>query len=470
MICANAAFVYLSCRRAIQKFCVGVCRISGTPLLKQNSLQQATHLRWIARDSDTAFFHDRQLGRRCVGATGNQRPGMAHAFTWRRSYTSDETNHRLLHIVLDPVRSIGFVRTADFTDHDHCIGVRIIIERLHDVDMLQTVDRVTADADRGRLAQAQRGQLRDCLVGQRAGTGYHADAAFFMDVARHDANLDFVRCDQTRAVGTQQQCLAAGLGHAVLQHQHVAHRNAFRDTDDQIQSGFDSFPDSSSCARRRHIDHRNIGAGCLPGLGNMRENGNAFEFFISFFRVHAGNEGVPTVRILPAHTCVELTGFTGDTLGNDFSVPIDQNRHGSSLSCYLPLAAATTFRAASSMLSAEMIDRPESANNFLPISSLVPFMRTTSGTFRETALDAAMTPSAITSQRMMPPKMLTRMAFNPGFLIINANASVTCSVVAPPPTSRKLAGSPPNSLMLSMVAMARPAPLTRQPILPSREM
>ena len=49
-------------------------------------------------------------------------------------------------------------------------------------------------------------------------------------------------------------------------------------------------------------------------------------------------------------------------------------------------------------------------------------------------------------------------------------ASVTFSAVAPPPTSRKLAGSPPNSLMVSIVAMARPAPFTRQPMLPSRLM
>ena len=36
-----------------------------------------------------------------------------------------------------------------------------------------------------------------------------------------------------------------------------------------------------------------------------------------------------------------------------------------------------------------------------------------------------------------------------------------------PPTSRKLAGSPPASLMMSMVAIASPAPLTMQPTLPS---
>ena len=46
-------------------------------------------------------------------------------------------------------------------------------------------------------------------------------------------------------------------------------------------------------------------------------------------------------------------------------------------------------------------------------------------------------------------------------------ASVTFSVVAPPPTSRKLAGLPPKCWMMSMVAMARPAPLTRQAMLPS---
>ena len=44
--------------------------------------------------------------------------------------------------------------------------------------------------------------------------------------------------------------------------------------------------------------------------------------------------------------------------------------------------------------------------------------------------------------------------------VISRKASVTCSTVAPPPTSRKLAGEPPCSLMMSIVDMARPAPLT----------
>ena len=51
---------------------------------------------------------------------------------------------------------------------------------------------------------------------------------------------------------------------------------------------------------------------------------------------------------------------------------------------------------------------------FLPCSTLVPSSRTTSGTFRPSSLTAATTPSAMMSQRMMPPKMLTRMAFTFG--------------------------------------------------------
>ena len=46
-------------------------------------------------------------------------------------------------------------------------------------------------------------------------------------------------------------------------------------------------------------------------------------------------------------------------------------------------------------------------------------------------------------------------------------ASVTFSFVALPPTSKKFAGEAPLSLIISIVAMARPAPLTKHPIVPS---
>jgi hypothetical protein len=47
------------------------------------------------------------------------------------------------------------------------------------------------------------------------------------------------------------------------------------------------------------------------------------------------------------------------------------------------------------------------------------------------------------------------------------NAVTIWSSFAPPPTSKKLAGSPPCYLIASIVAIAKPAPFTIHPILPS---
>ena len=49
---------------------------------------------------------------------------------------------------------------------------------------------------------------------------------------------------------------------------------------------------------------------------------------------------------------------------------------------------------------------------------------------------------------------------------INLNAAATFSLEAPPPTSKKFAGSFPYSLIISIVAIAKPAPLTMHPIDP----
>jgi hypothetical protein len=84
-----------------------------------------------------------------------------------------------------------------------------------------------------------------------------------------------------------------------------------------------------------------------------------------------------------------------------------------------------------------------SASIFLPSSTLVPSSRTTSGTLSPTSLTAVITPCAIVSHFMMPPKMLTKIAFTSGLVVMILNAAVTFSAVAPPPTSRKFAGAPP---------------------------
>src|SRR6185312_12250133 len=149
-------------------------------------------------------------------------------------------------------------------------------------------------------------------------------------------------------------------------------------------------------------------------------------------------------------------------LADDLGVGVDEDGHQAAS----PMAL-TTFSAASARFSADRMGRPDSRRIFLPSSTLVPSSRTTSGTCRLISRAAATTPSAMTSQRMMPPKMFTRMPSTLGSERMILKAAVTRSLVAPPPTSRKLAGAPPYSLMMSMVAIASPAPLTMQPMLPS---
>ena len=111
---------------------------------------------------------------------------------------------------------------------------------------------------------------------------------------------------------------------------------------------------------------------------------------------------------------------------------------------------------------------PDSARMFLPSSTLVPSSRTTSGSLSATSRAAATMPFGDDVAAHDPAEDVDEDALHrSGRERMILNAAVTFSFDAPPPTSRKLAGSPPDSLMMSIVAMARPAPLTMQPILPS---
>jgi hypothetical protein len=65
----------------------------------------------------------------------------------------------------------------------------------------------------------------------------------------------------------------------------------------------------------------------LLGFLDVGEDRDTFEVFTGFLRVHAGDEGFTAVRVVAAHAGVELAGLAGDTLGDDFGVFVNQNRH-----------------------------------------------------------------------------------------------------------------------------------------------
>ena len=81
-----------------------------------------------------------------------------------------------------------------------------------------------------------------------------------------------------------------------------------------------------------------------------------------------------------------------------------------------------------------------------------------------------MIPCAMISHFIIPPKILTNIAFTLGCELRISNPVFTYSVDAPPPTSKKLAGFPPFNYIISIVDIANPAPFTIHPILPSKAM
>src|SRR6201994_2766933 len=359
---------------------------------------------------------------------------MAHAAARRRGDAGDEADHRLLGlVVLDEVRRVFFRRAADLADHDDGLGFRIAQEHLQHLDMLGALDRIAADADAGGLAEADRRRLRHRFIGQRAGARHDADLAAAMDVAGHDADLAFAGRDHAGTVRSDETRLRA-LQRALYLH-HVEHRDALGDADGKRNLRVDRFEDRIGRIGRRHIDRRRGCAGRLARLAHRVEHGQAEMRCAAFAgRSAADHLGAIGDGLLG----MEGALVAGEALGDDLGVLVDENGH-----FLCSFTALTIFCAASARSLAETMGRPDSARIFLPSSTLVPSRRTTSGTFSEISFAAATMPSAMMSHFMMPPKMLTRMPFTFGSETMILNAAVTFSLLAPPPTSRKFAGSSP---------------------------
>src|SRR5216684_4378326 len=372
-------------------------------------------------DGDAGALHRLDLVFGRAAAAGDDGAGMAHAPAGRCGGAGDETDHRLLGLAaLEELRRLFLGRAADLADHDDRLGLLVLEEEFEAVDEIGAVDGIAADADAARLTEAGRGGLRYRLIGQGAR-------------ARDDADLALLGRDDARTVGADEPAARAAEG--ALHHHHVEHGDALGDADDEQHARIDRLENGVGGEGRRHVDGRGGGAGPAHGFVDGVEDGQVEMLGAAFAGCHAADHlGAVGDRLLG----VERALGAGEALANDFRLGIDQDCHQAA-----SFTALTTFSAASARLSAERMGRPDSLKIFLPRRTLVPSSRTTSGTCSATSRAAATMPSAMTSQRMMPPKMLTRMPSTLGSERMSLKAVVTRSLVAPPPTSRKFAGSPP---------------------------
>jgi len=150
-----------------------------------------------------------KLGSRRALAAGDNGTSVAHASARRGSGAGDETHHGLVGVAVlsNPVGGVLLGLATDLTNHDNALGLGVVGEALQAVDEVGTVERVTANADAGGLAEAHIGGLGNGLVGQSAGAGHDSDFSLLVDISRHDANLALIGLDNTRAVRTNQSTL-----------------------------------------------------------------------------------------------------------------------------------------------------------------------------------------------------------------------------------------------------------------------
>src|SRR6266851_8165720 len=386
----------------------------------------------------------------------DNRASVAHAASRRRSLPGDEAHNRLLHIGFNPFRGAFFGVPADFTDQDDGLRAGIIVEKLDGIEEGRADDGIAADADAGGLANAEARQLIDGFVSERAAAADHANVSLLVNAAGHDADFALARRNDARTIRADEACFIEV--HNRRHANHVDDGDALGDANNERDLRIGGLENRVSREGRRNENHGSIRARGFRGIGDGVEH-RALEVLRAAF---SGGNAAHNIRAVFDHLLRVKGAFAaGEALNDQARFFIDENAHRA------PPARATTFSAPSFMPSAMVKFNPLSRRICWPRSTLVPSMRTTTGTFTCKSLAAATTPVASTSQRRMPPKILMNTAFTSGSLMRMRKAFFTCSAEAPPPTSRKFAGEPPAYLMMSMVAMARPAPLTMQATLPS---
>src|SRR5258708_2326512 len=389
-------------------------------------------------------------------ASADDRSGVAHAAARRRGLSGDETDNRFLYAGFDEFGGDFFRVPADFADHDDGMRVGIVVEQVNRVEERGADDGIAADADAGGLADAETRELVHGFVRQSAAAAHQSNVALLVNPAGHDPDFAFAGRDDARTIRADQARFRSvhGCGHA----HHVERRNAFGNAYDERQTCVGGFENGIGSERRRYKDNGGVRASFSRGFGKRVEHRTIKMLGATLAGSHAANNVGAVFDHLPG---VKTALTSRESLDEEARLFVDEDTHRA------PPASATTFSAPSFMPSAIPKWRPESRRIFFPSSTFVPSSRTTMGILSCKSLAAATTPVARTSQRRMPPKMLMKTARTEESLIKIVKAFFTCSADAPPPTSTKFAGAPPESLMLAIVAIARPAPFTMRPTLPA---
>src|SRR5439155_1708517 len=179
------------------------------------------------------------------------------------------------------------------------------------------------------------------------------------------------------------------------------------------------------------VGDRRVRPGLPHGIRDGIEHGDdAVERLPALPGCHAGHD----LRAVRDHLSrVERAVPPRDPLHQQPGLEVDEDAHVA--------ARATAWRTASSM--SVRAEKPACVRILTASASFVPVRRITSGTASGNCRLACTMPVATSSPRVMPPKMLKRIAFTCGSAVMIRSASTTFCGLELPPMSRKLAGAPP---------------------------
>ncbi len=163
--------------------------------------------------------------------------------------------------------------------------------------------------------------------------------------------------------------------------QHVQHRNALGDADDDLDAGIRRLEDRIGREGGRHVDHAGIGAGLAHRVVHGVEHRPVEVLLAALARRDAADQ---LGAVGDGLFGVEGALLAGEALADDLGVLVD-----SMLMVCVPLAQPCGRNAPSSAASVRSAavsrSSPLSASSLRPCSTLVPSRRTTTGTLMPTS-------------------------------------------------------------------------------------
>lgn len=220
------------------------------------------------------------------------------------------------------IRSSFLFGAADLSQKDNTLSFVVGEKQFQTIDKADAVHGIAANADRGRLAEAEGRGLRHHLAGERGGAGDDTDRPALFRAGGHDAQL--AAPGRQHALRIRPHKAGGGAFERAAHAHHVEHGDALRDADDKRQFRLYRLQNGGGGIGRRHEDKACRGPGRVHCIAHRIEDRQVQVTPPAFARTYAGDH-LGAV----SHGALDMIGrgAAGQPLAENLGAGIDQNRH-----------------------------------------------------------------------------------------------------------------------------------------------